>query len=83
MTPFLVVAFTIRGMIIGALIWAFELFFVLGPNGNRLGRLSPAARFAIRIAAYLVIGEIAFWIGQAIFQPSDVIDLFDTANGPS
>lgn len=82
MSPFLIFAFSIRGIIVGAIIWAFELFVVLGPNGNRLAKLSPAARFAVRIAAYLILGEAGFWIGEAIFRPGDITDLFHTADGP-
>jgi hypothetical protein len=83
MTAFLVFAFAVRGMILGALIWGFELFALNGPNGNRLNGLTPATRFLARIAIYLILGEIGFWIGQAIFAPEDIIDLFQMANGPN
>ena len=79
MTPFLVFAFAVRGMIIGAFIWAFELFYVMGPRGNRLARLTPGARFAVRIAVYIVLFETGYVIGAAIFTPQDVADLFFTA----
>lgn len=83
MSPYLIFAFTIRGMIVGAIVWAFELFIVLGPKGNRLAGLTPTARFAARIAVYLILGEAGFWIGEAIFEPEDIVDLFHTANGPA
>ena len=80
---FHVFAFAVRGMIVGAFIWAFELWGVIGPNGSRLAGLAPATRFAARIAAYLILGEIGYWVGEAIFEPEDILDLFQTADGPS
>jgi hypothetical protein len=81
MTPFLVFAAVMRGMIIGAFVWAFEIYWVLGPRGNRLAPFSPAARFTIRIVAYVILGEAGYWIGEALFQPEDIADLFHTAGG--
>lgn len=83
MTAFQVFAFAMRGMILGALIWAVELFALNGPNGNRLARLTPATRFLARIAIYLILGEAGFWIGEAVFAPNELMDLFQTANGPN
>jgi len=83
MNGFLVFAFAVRGMIVGALIWGFELWFVLGPNGSRLAGLSPAIRFAARIAAYLILGELGYWIGEAIFEPKDIFDQFRRADRPN
>ena len=80
---FLVFAFAVRGMIVGAFIWAFELWGVIGPNGSRLAGLTPSTRFAARIAVYLILGEAGYWIGEAIFEPKDILDLFQTADGPS
>ena len=82
MDGFQVFAFAVRGMIIGAFIWAFELWGVIGPNGSRLAGLTPATRFAARLAVYLILGELGYWIGEAIFEPEDILDLFQTANGP-
>jgi hypothetical protein len=79
---FQVLAFAVRGMIVGAFIWAFELWGVIGPNGSRLAGLTPTTRFAARIAAYLILGEAGYWIGEAIFEPKDILDLFQTADGP-
>ena len=79
---FHVLAFAVRGMIVGALIWAFELWGVIGPNGSRLAGLTPTTRFAARIVVYLILGEGGYWIGEAIFEPKDIIDLFQTADGP-
>jgi len=81
MTWFRVFAFAVRGMIVGALIWAFELFAIIGPNGSRIRNLTPGTRFAIRIVAYLILGELGYWIGEAIFDPADILDLFQTASG--
>ncbi len=81
MTPFLVFAFAVRGSIVGALIWAFELYWVLGPTGNRMRNLAPATRLAMRIVAYLILGETGYWIGEAIFAPEEIADLFFTADG--
>ncbi len=83
MTGFQVFAFAVRGIIVGALIWAFELWGVIGPKGSRLAGLTPPARFAARIAIYLILGELGFWIGEAIFEPHEILDLFQTANGPN
>ena len=83
MTPLLVIVFSARGMIVGALVWAFEIFVILGPRGNRLVGWTPAARFGMRIVAYLILGEAGFWIGEAIFRPEDIADLFHTAGGPN
>jgi len=82
MTGYRVFAFAVRGMIVGALIWAFELWGVIGPNGSRLAGLTPPVRFAARLAIYLILGELGFWIGEAIFEPHEILDLFQTANGP-
>lgn len=82
MTGYRVLAFAVRGMIIGALIWAFELWGIIGPRGNRLARLTPPARFAARLAIYLILGELGYWIGEAIFAPHEILDLFQTADGP-
>ena len=81
MTPFLVFVFAVRGMIVGAPIWAFELFWVLGPDGNRLASLAPATRFGLRVVVYLILGEAGYWIGAVIFAPADIADLFFTAAG--
>lgn len=81
MTPFLVFAFAVRGMVVGALIWAFELFWVLGPNGNRMRNLASVTRLGVRIVAYLILGETGYWIGEAIFAPEEIADLFFTAGG--
>jgi hypothetical protein len=83
MTGFQIFAFAVRGMIVGALIWAFELWGVVGPTGSRLASLTPPARFAARVAVYLILGELGYWIGEAIFEPKDILDLFQTANGPN
>ena len=79
MTPFLVFAFAVRGLIIGALIWAFELFFMLGPRGSRLARTSRGLRFALRIAVYVVLFEAGYALGALIFAPQEFTDLFFTA----
>ena len=79
MTPFLVFAFAVRGLIVGALIWAFELFWVLGPDGSRMANLASITRLGVRILAYLILGETGYWIGEAIFAPADLADLFFTA----
>ena len=81
MTPFLVFAFAVRGIIVGALIWAFELFWVLGPDGNRMRNLASVTRLGVRIVAYLILGETGYWIGEAIFAPAEIADLFFTAGG--
>jgi hypothetical protein len=82
MDGFQVFAFAVRGMIVGAFIWAFELWGVIGPNGSRLAGLTPATRFAARIAVYLILGEAGYWLGEALFAPADIMDFFQTANGP-
>lgn len=81
MTPFLVFAFAVRGMVVGALIWAFELFWVIGPDGNRMKNLASVTRLGVRIVAYLILGETGYWIGEAIFAPAEIADLFFTAGG--
>ena len=81
MTPFLVFAFAIRGLIVGALIWAFELFVVMGRYGQRFARLSRGTRFAIRIVAYVVLFETGFALGSLVFATPEFTDLFFTAAG--
>ena len=81
MSPFLVFAFAVRGLIVGALIWAFELYWVLGPDGSRLKNLASVTRFGARIVVYLILGEVGYWIGEAIFAPANIADLFFTAGG--
>jgi hypothetical protein len=83
MTGFQVFAFAVRGMIVGALIWGFELWGLIGPNGSRLAGLTPTTRLAARIAIYLILGELGYWLGEAIFEPEDILDLFQTADGPA
>ena len=82
MDAFQVLAFAVRGMIVGALIWAFELFALIGPKDPRLSGFTAPARKAIRVIAYLILGETGHLIGEAIFEPEDILDLFGTANGP-
>jgi hypothetical protein len=67
MTPFLIFQYAVRGALIGALIWAFELFFVQGPHGNRLARLPRGTIFAVRIAVYVVLFEAGYFAGAALF----------------
>ena len=81
MTPFLVFALAVRGLIVGALIWAFELFWLVGPDGNRLKNLASITRLGVRVVAYLILGETGYWIGEAIFEPEDIADMFFTAGG--
>ena len=81
MSLFLVFAFAVRGLIVGALIWAFELYWVLGPDGSGLKNLASVTRFGVRIVVYLILGEVGYWIGEAIFAPANIADLFFTAGG--
>ena len=67
MTPWLVAEYALRGAIIGALIWGFELFFVQAAGGNRFARMSRGTVFAVRIAVYIVLFEAGYFVGRAIF----------------
>lgn len=67
MTAFLHFSFAVRGMIIGALFWLFEIFWVAGPRGQRLRSLKYAPRMTIKVVVYIVLIEAGFLIGQGLF----------------
>ena len=75
MTGFDHFSFAVRGMIIGALFWLFEIFWVNGPRGKLLRSLNYARRMAIKVVVYVVLIEAGFLIGQALFS-ADGITLF-------
>ena len=68
MTAFAHFSFAVRGMIIGAFFWTFEIFWVSGPRGNKLRDLKYLPRMAIKVVVYLVLIEAGFLIGQALFS---------------
>ncbi|MFP6733796.1 MAG: hypothetical protein VB959_08140 [Rhodospirillales bacterium] len=66
-------AFAVRGMLIGAAFWYFEIFWVRGPRGRRMRALPYGGRLAVKVIAYVVLIEAAFLLGQAIFDPQKVL----------
>jgi hypothetical protein len=68
MTTFLHFSFAVRGMIIGALFWLFEIFWVNGPRGKKLRDRSYGSRMAIKVVVYVVLIEAGFLIGEALFS---------------
>ena len=65
--------FAVRGMLIGAAFWYFEIFWVRGPRGRRMRALPYGGRLAVKVIAYVVLIEAAFLLGQAIFDPQKVL----------
>ncbi|MBT7953624.1 MAG: hypothetical protein HN731_00410 [Rhodospirillaceae bacterium] len=68
MTGFLHVEFAIRGIIIGALFWALQIFVINGPKGDRLKAMTYGPKVLIKTIGYLVVIEIGFLIGDVIFN---------------
>lgn len=66
-------SFAVRGMLIGAAFWYFEIFWVRGPRGRRMRALPYGGRLAVKVIAYVVLIEAAFLLGQAIFDPQKAL----------
>jgi hypothetical protein len=79
-SAFDIFAFAVRGILIGAAFWYFEIFWVRGPGGRRMRALPYGGRLAVKVIAYVVLIEAAFLLGQAIFDPAAALD-WVTANG--
>ena len=67
MTAFAHFSFAVRGMIIGALFWLFEIFWVNGPRGNKLRSMRYGLRTAIKVVVYVGLIEAGFLIGEGLF----------------
>ena len=80
-SAFDIFAFAVRGILIGAAFWYFEIFWVRGLRGKRLRALPYGGRLAIKVVAYVVLIETAFLIGEAIFDPEAAIGLFTSLSG--
>lgn len=71
MVGFLHVEFAIRGIIIGALFWALQIFVINGPKGDRLKAMAYGPKILIKTIGFLVVIEIGFLIGEVIFDYDD------------
>jgi hypothetical protein len=81
-SAFDIFAFAVRGILIGAAFWYFEIFWVRGPRGKRLRTLPYGGRLAVKVIAYVVLIEVAFLLGEAIFDPEAALGLFTSlSNG--
>ncbi|NQV55592.1 MAG: hypothetical protein HQ503_07015 [Rhodospirillales bacterium] len=72
MTSFLIFSFTVRGMIIGAFFWMFQIFWVAGPKGKKLRALATGPRLTAKVVVYVVLIETGYWIGELIFRSSQI-----------
>ena len=75
MTGFRTFEFAVRGGIVGALFWSFEIFALSGARRQRFQALGYGARLAARIAAYAILIEAGLFIGQVVFAPDDPFGL--------
>lgn len=75
MTPFRIFEFAVRGSIVGAIFWGFELFLLSGRARHRFDALSYPARLTIRIVGYAALIEIGLFVGQVLFAPNDPFGL--------
>jgi len=75
MVGFLHFEFAIRGIIIGALFWAFQIFIINGPKGDRLRAMANGPKILIKTIGYLIVIEIGFLIGEAIFDFEDYLPM--------
>ncbi|MBT3553179.1 MAG: hypothetical protein HOO19_06470 [Rhodospirillaceae bacterium] len=75
-SAFDIFAFAVRGILIGAAFWYFEIFWVRGPRGKRLRALPYGGRLAVKVIAYVVLIELGFLVGEAIFDPESALGLF-------
>jgi len=82
LAPFDVFSYAIRGTIIGALFWYFEIFWVHGPRGIKLRSLSYGQRLIIRVIVYFVLIQGGILIGHAIFEPQEALNFFMIGTSP-
>lgn len=80
-SAFDIFAFAVRGILIGAAFWYFEIFWVRGPRGSRLRALPYGGRLAVKVVAYVVLIELGFLAGEAIFDPEAALGLFTAFSG--
>lgn len=80
MDGFLVFSYTVRGMIIGAFFWYFEVFWVHGPRGAKLRALAYGPRLLLKVVVYVILIEAGFLIGYAVFNPQESLQLLMTGN---
>ncbi|MBT7267474.1 MAG: hypothetical protein HN884_11405 [Rhodospirillaceae bacterium] len=73
MTGWLHFEFAVRGIIIGAIFWALQIFVINGPKGERLKAMPYGPKVLIKTIGYLVVIEIGFLIGEIIFDLDDVL----------
>ena len=71
MTSFLIFAFTVRGMILGALFWFVEIFLIQGPRGKKIRDLPYGPKLTIKVVFYVIAVEVGLFIGQLIFNPEN------------
>ncbi len=80
-SAFDIFAFAVRGILIGAAFWYFGIFWVRGPRGRRMRALPFGGRLAVKVVAYVVLIEVAFLLGEAIFDPEAALGLFTALSG--
>ena len=80
-SAFEIFALAVRGILIGAAFWYFEIFWVRGPRGKRLRALPYGGRLAVKVIAYVVLIEAAFLLGEAIFDPEAAFGWFTVFGG--
>ncbi|MAF46916.1 MAG: hypothetical protein CMM10_01490 [Rhodospirillaceae bacterium] len=66
-------SFAVRGIIIGAAFWYFEIFWVQGPRGRRLRGMSYGARLITKVIVYVLLVEAGYALGYAIFNPEEAL----------
>ena len=68
MTGFLHFEFAVRGIIVGMLFWAFQIFIINDAKGERLKAMPYGPKLFFKTVAYLVVIETGFFIGDVIFN---------------
>jgi hypothetical protein len=80
-SAFDIFAFAVRGILIGAAFWYFEIFWVRGPRGKRMRELPYGGRLTVKVIAYVVLIELSFLAGQAIFNPESILGWVTALSG--
>ncbi len=75
MDGFLVFAFAVRAMIIGAFVCAFKVFYANAPAGIRLRDFNRGSRLTIRVIALIVLFEAGFGLGWVLFNWQEALAL--------
>ena len=75
MDGFGIFSYAVRGIIVGAFFWYFEIFWVRAPKGDRLRQMAYGPRLIIKIIAYVVAIEAGLLVGYVIFYPREALSV--------